>query len=623
MKHLLFFLSLSMLLIASARGQPFGDKNTNVQMRGGLTADSLMLPPLYADTPTSARVRVNGSLVRVVKSGDTGLYQYIGVHWIKVGTTSIPSLLQVTTAGDSTTKRVIAGNGNIFTPLGMLVVFGNSVAARTGATTVANSFVNQAAAINNLTLKLHAHAGATMQHGTPHNTNGDMEDSLSHMEYATSIYDQVVFEFTFNDLCAHANDTNYNTTNVLISANNGIDTALAHGFAKNHITFLTAWYSDSTKMISSAACGNTYIEQRRRDYVNAILSLKSLGVNVVNIYNPFLYNFSSGYIYTDNFHPNDNGHREIAYDLSEVMGSKIISYGPLATTQGLYSATTNQALLTSDSVGNVYIEHGLGIKISPLYNTYINTPISSAMSSKFGALEMLSFSINNNELTNNLYYNGGNKYRAAGYGTSVNFQAGGIALSGTPATGTADASAAVNVIARFRVDGGFGLGSSGNFGNSSAFDISGAYLKCLPNGHISIATSTDTTDKGVSFYNAGLTILNNTLQLNTVNTYASGGYTYPVYNSTSFKIEKRTTIPINDITGVVYGSSTQSGDGSTTTFNIAHGLGTTPTYWDVVAASSAGAGITYITADATNLIVHYTLPPASGTNNLIFKYTAK
>jgi hypothetical protein len=73
----------------------------------------------------------------------------------------------------------------------------------------------------------------------------------------------------------------------------------------------------------------------------------------------------------------------------------------------------------------------------------------------------------------------------------------------------------------------------------------------------------------------------------------------------------------------VTGSFTGSGNGSTTVFNIAHGLDGTPTYWNVTAASSAAASISYVTANATNLIVNYGTAPPSGSNNITIKWQAR
>ena len=70
------------------------------------------------------------------------------------------------------------------------------------------------------------------------------------------------------------------------------------------------------------------------------------------------------------------------------------------------------------------------------------------------------------------------------------------------------------------------------------------------------------------------------------------------------------------------GSNQQSGNGSTTVFNIAHGFGSTPAFALVNAASSAAAGSFYVTVNATNISINYTTAPASGTNNLTWWYYA-
>lgn len=71
------------------------------------------------------------------------------------------------------------------------------------------------------------------------------------------------------------------------------------------------------------------------------------------------------------------------------------------------------------------------------------------------------------------------------------------------------------------------------------------------------------------------------------------------------------------------GTSTQSGNGILTSFNIPHGLGITPIYYNAVATSAAAGNISYVTADATNIIVNYVVAPASGTNNLSWNWITK
>lgn len=70
------------------------------------------------------------------------------------------------------------------------------------------------------------------------------------------------------------------------------------------------------------------------------------------------------------------------------------------------------------------------------------------------------------------------------------------------------------------------------------------------------------------------------------------------------------------------GTSTQSGNAVLTTFNIAHGLYTTPLSYSVQAASLAASALHYVTADATNLIIEYAAAPANAANNLTWVWDA-
>jgi hypothetical protein len=70
------------------------------------------------------------------------------------------------------------------------------------------------------------------------------------------------------------------------------------------------------------------------------------------------------------------------------------------------------------------------------------------------------------------------------------------------------------------------------------------------------------------------------------------------------------------------GTSTQSGTGAAVAFNIPHLLGYVPNSYSVTPASSAAATDQWVTADATNLIVNYAVAPATGTNNLTWKWSA-
>jgi hypothetical protein len=70
------------------------------------------------------------------------------------------------------------------------------------------------------------------------------------------------------------------------------------------------------------------------------------------------------------------------------------------------------------------------------------------------------------------------------------------------------------------------------------------------------------------------------------------------------------------------GSTTKSGDASTTAFTQAHGLGGTPT-WFGITPTSADADSEFVrTADGTNLTITYPFPPPTGTSNLTYVWRA-
>ena len=70
------------------------------------------------------------------------------------------------------------------------------------------------------------------------------------------------------------------------------------------------------------------------------------------------------------------------------------------------------------------------------------------------------------------------------------------------------------------------------------------------------------------------------------------------------------------------GSSTKSGDASTLTFTIAHGLGSAPGFYTVVPTSQDADSEFFLTVDATNITVNYPFAPPTGTNNLTYVWRA-
>lgn len=71
------------------------------------------------------------------------------------------------------------------------------------------------------------------------------------------------------------------------------------------------------------------------------------------------------------------------------------------------------------------------------------------------------------------------------------------------------------------------------------------------------------------------------------------------------------------------GISTQSGNGSTTAFNIAHGCFGTPVDYDARPISGDAFGPYTLSIGSTNITITYTFPPPGGTNNLKWKWIAE
>lgn len=94
--------------------------------------------------------------------------------------------------------------------------------------------------------------------------------------------------------------------------------------------------------------------------------------------------------------------------------------------------------------------------------------------------------------------------------------------------------------------------------------------------------------------------------------------------NTNIRLGVAGTDYVSPTTGnATYGTKTRttaSGTGVATTISIAHGLsGVTSSSWvSATANNAAAAGISYVTVDATNINIIYTVAPAVGTNNLIY-----
>lgn len=85
---------------------------------------------------------------------------------------------------------------------------------------------------------------------------------------------------------------------------------------------------------------------------------------------------------------------------------------------------------------------------------------------------------------------------------------------------------------------------------------------------------------------------------------------------------RKTIAYTSDIPTTASGSSTQTGDGLATSFNIAHGLSGAPSYWTAQVASLAAMDNFYVTADATNITINYLISPLAG-SSLTWTWEAK
>jgi hypothetical protein len=74
---------------------------------------------------------------------------------------------------------------------------------------------------------------------------------------------------------------------------------------------------------------------------------------------------------------------------------------------------------------------------------------------------------------------------------------------------------------------------------------------------------------------------------------------------------------------LITGSNVQSANGMTNEFFIAHGQSSTPVYFNVTATSPDAGDIWYVSANDSNLVVHFKVAPKLGVNNLKFNWIVK
>jgi parallel beta-helix repeat protein len=161
--------------------------------------------------------------------------------------------------------------------------------------------------------------------------------------------------------------------------------------------------------------------------------------------------------------------------------------------------------------------------------------------------------------------------------------------------------------------------------NTNANLNNGMYLKDSDYLTVTNNVVTNNTNKGIWYDPATLTLSNSNIAHNVLNgngsaivTTSSSTGTFGTGNLIKNNIGSTTNLDPAQKTG----TSTQSGNGTTKVFNIAHGLATTPTYANAIATSSDANGQPVITKDGTNIIVTYNMAPLTGTNNLTWLWVA-
>lgn len=521
-------------------------------------------------------------------SGSSGANKYTTPTIVdtKINTAISGETLQtVAGRGDSTDQRLVAGDS---TNQGILSIFGDSFTLGGGATTVTLPYTTLLGQYLHLTPHIHAHGGATAHHGTPHNSNGDLIDSLSAIEIKPTTNSKLMFVFTFNDACGQVANADYTATNAIADISTAIDTALNRGWSTDDIELCTLWCMDTTQI--TTVCGASMTMQRFRNFVDTV---KYLGVQrsirVTDLFTAFYTRYYKSLLGTDNYHPKDEGHRESAGDMLATWGYKVISNGGTLFGAPLYSSNGIQEL-TLNTDGNVRIENKLSINTNPLSNTYLNVPSTNKMvAAELAYIDFQAISLNNVFFGNNVYYNSGYKHRYTGYSQLATFQSRSFVLLMDQNTGSADGNMTVSCPFAVIANGSAGIG--GVLSRVTDIDISGASIKVFPTTYnVSIGTAVS-VDPGYKFYIGGTMGVNNYIVHENLNTYSTGGKTYYVINSSTKRGETVSSIPQSDIANLAGDSVYVRND---SLFQKKNGV----EFFRYLHSAGGGGGVSNVTATA-------------------------
>jgi hypothetical protein len=481
----------------------------------------------------------------------------------------LQTLDAIASRGDSTHTRIVAGdtaNGG-----GILSLFGDSFTLGLGGTAVTLPYPTLLGQYLHLTVKLHAHGGATAHHGTPHNTNGDLIDSMVNLETKPTANSKLGIVLTFNDACAHNADADYSTTNTAADINTFIDNAINNkswtGKASD-IFLATTWCPDTTKI--TTVCGAGMTMQRFRDFVTMVKGIgASRGIPVVDLFTAFYNRYNIGLIGSDFYHPKDEGHREAAGDMVAAIDYKIISHGGTLLDAPLYSPDGAPAMALEQ--GNVRVQNSLTINANPLWNSYLYIPpATNKISATIGYSSFQGVSVNNTWIGFNIYYNSGFKHQLTGYSGNIAFQSGTYAFLSDPTSGSADASSSQQCVAAFNPDGSIGLG--GVLTRGTTVDLTNAAIKIWPTTyHITLGRGTQADSTSYNLFVAGTTAFNNYIVHQNGVDYTTGGKKYYVINQTNLRGQMLSAIPVADVAGAVANTTTVNGHALSSNVSVTAG----------------------------------------------------
>lgn len=199
----------------------------------------------------------------------------------------------------------------------VLVVYGNSVAAGTGAPVSALRFSTQLAKSLGYTEDNHGVSGMTLEKQTPLATSNFI-DALSAIPLWNANKKFVIIEFGINDIVQMEGGlTNYNTTNYRAAWNQALDTFAAKNYPMGSIMLMATPYIDSNSRSIPSLWGSI---RRSVDSVTAAAAA-NYGCIFYDAWTRMKNRGAEAYVSSDKIHPNGIGHMFISDDILPITDS--------------------------------------------------------------------------------------------------------------------------------------------------------------------------------------------------------------------------------------------------------------------------------------------------------------